>query len=136
MCGQKAVCPLLCFRFRSGFRSGCRAFLRGGAFRFHCALRGGFAFGEHRFDFRENPLLKLVILLKERLHRFPSLSELFAFKREPGAAFFKDSHIGADIDDGADPGDPLVPVDIEFGGLERGCKLVLDNLDTGARACF
>ena len=63
-----------------------------------------------------------------------SLSDLAVAVGEPRSGLLDDSVVDAEVDDLADLGDALAEHDVEFGALERGCHLVLDDLDLRAGA--
>src|SRR5258708_6995941 len=72
--------------------------------------------------------------LQERLGVLAALAEPLAVIGEPGAGFFDDAGLDAEVEDFAHLGDALAVHDVELDLLERRRQLVLHHLDAGGIA--
>src|ERR1700684_3223299 len=80
-----------------------------------------------RFDFCRD----VGIGLEESFAVLATLADALAVVGEPGAGFFHDAGLDAEIDQFAVLGDALAIHDVEFDLLERRRQLVLDHLYAG-----
>ena len=132
--GYRPETNKLRFRFRSRGGSSRRDGLLCNDIGLARSLCRRFALGKNRLDLCKNLLLQLMIFLKKRFHGFTSLRKLFSVECKPLTALFDQSEIAADINDGADAGNPLIPVDVELRHLERRRQFVFDDFDFRARS--
>src|ERR1700730_11272330 len=72
--------------------------------------------------------------LQKRLRVLAALAEPLTVIGEPGAGFFHDAGLDAEIENFAHLGDALAVHDVEFDLLERRRQLVLYHLDAGGVA--
>src|SRR5579872_5499146 len=91
--------------------------------------------GERReADLGRDLLEQVGVLAQEVTDVLATLTEAHVSVREPGAALVDDVRIDAHVEHAAGVRDALVVEDVELGGTERWCDLVLDNLDLDAAA--